>query len=674
LFEIFKKSSKPDKTDAEIQNVSYNPNNEDESNLAAKVTRNFEDSRAAKGAEIDELGYSIEEIWEDEEKLYKGGGLQWATNLAYRTKRDRQIRPNSEDNFVFNTLTAQNANITINTPEVSIQGVEYGDREIADKVTFASRFNDERNKFKETYKKIVHDFTAYGPAILMVYWDSKWEGGTGPNRWIGDVRVTRIKKRDFFPDPAVDDLEENLQEGTFHIRRLRKKIDFIKSRWGKRGKFVTQEARDDDDEYQNEGSDPQFAYVYEYWHRGYPEYMPKDRAKELKEKALRLQEEGDFYKAQDYFNSAKGELEGIHLAYISNNVVLEYVPYFSEHGKYPFEVATCYYDENCPWGFGEVRNIKIPQVLHNKADEIEIEAMSRQGLGGKEYQKGAINPKQLDNILKNAGKGGMYFEVDNVNLIKDRTGVNVPASVTGYKEHKQRVIETVSQVTATFQGRAEYANMPYKAIAELGARTDTRTKKTVEKLEDLLVRVNKQRVALFAQYYTEDRYYRIKGTDGKMKEGTLRADDMYMQWDREPLTDNEGNFILGEDGTKLYRKEKFVPEFDIKVTILSEKPTDRNYYTSVAFEMFARQLMTGEDLWYTIEEGKFPCKEDILKHLYAQDSVKQLIAQIGNLPPEIQQQVMQVTQQSIQSVLMSIAMSQQGVQQGMQQGMQQNLY
>ena len=656
LFEFFfgkngkDKSYKKAKDKDEEVSIRQNPNNDDESELADLVQKNFNDSRVVRGAEHDVLGLSIEEIWEDEKYIYKGGGLQWATNIAPRSKRERQLRPNSEDNFVFNTLAILNANITMTSPDPTIEGVGDDDNAIAEKLTFASRFNDERNCFESTWSKLVFDFISSGPTILMVHWDNGWEGGKGPNRWIGDVRLTRVIKGEFFPDPAIDDWEERLQDCEYIIRRLRKKLCWLKSRWPDRGNQLYQETLDEYNSDKYEGSDPQSAYLYEYRHKGYPKYMPKERKQELKKRAEALDLKGDYWKARNYYDAAKGDLEGVHVAYVCNGIVLEYIPYEYENGKYPFVYTTEYYDEDSPWGFGEIRNTKIPQILHNKADEIEIEACVKQGLGGKEYQVGAISPTQLRNILANNGKGGMYFEVDNINLIKDRTGPVVPANIINYKEHKQRMIETISQVTPSVQGRAEYANMPYKALAELGARSDTRTKNAAKKLGRFLKEANKQRIELFEQFYTEQRYYRIKGSNGKTISGTIVNDDMYAEWDRV-VKDENGEIQLDELGNPIVKKERFVPELDVRVQILSEKPTDRNYYTSVGFEMFARGLMTGEDLWYTIEEGKFPPKDDILKNVTSQNLAMQITGSLQKLPPQMQEGATNIVKQSLDQVL-----------------------
>ncbi|RPH40161.1 MAG: hypothetical protein EHM87_22775, partial [Burkholderiales bacterium] len=96
------------------------PNSDIEQKMANKISNDIECAESAKGTSLDDLGYTIEETWKDEEKIYKGGGLQWVTEFAFRSRRMRKIRPCSEDNFVFNALQIQAANITSTTPEVKI--------------------------------------------------------------------------------------------------------------------------------------------------------------------------------------------------------------------------------------------------------------------------------------------------------------------------------------------------------------------------------------------------------------------------------------------------------------------------------------------------------------------------------------------------------------------------
>ena len=621
---------------------ALNPNNQIEQELGIRIASSIYTAEAAKSSTLDELGFSLEDTWKDEEKMYKGGGLQWCAEFAYRSKRMRKIRPNSENNFIFNALQIQMANITSTTPEVKITGTKNEHEIQAKKVQNMSRYNDEKTKFDLLWRRIVLDFLKYGPAIIKVSWNSEIFGGRGPDRWIGDVSLEQVRKEEFFPDPAILDLELKMNDCSYIIQRYRKKMDYIRDRWDKYGNYIGTDSNPDIDV--DEGFDPQMAFVYEYWHRGKPEYMPSDRKSELEQRAAELEEKGYIYKAKDVADMAEKEIDGVHVAYYADGVLLEYIPYVYDHGKYPFAFSTRYDDEVSHWGFGEIRNIKIPQVLHNKADEVEMEAMSRQGLGGSYYRKNAVTPKQLEKILDDGGKGGMWFEVNHPEHIKEREGIKVPQNIPAFKEHKQRMIDTVSQVTQTVQGQQSHSGMPYKSIAELGARADVRMRSAAEKLQSFLITVNKLRIDLFEQFYTEERYWRIKGPDGEtVDDGFFSNANMYDVWQRDTVQDEMGNTIN--------LKEHFVPDFDIQIDIISKKPTDRNFYANIAFTMFDRGVITKEDLWKTVDEGRLPDLEIVMQHLHAQDQVQQMIAMLGELPPDIQQDLMQGKLAELQAVV-----------------------
>ena len=126
----------------------------------------------------------------------------------------------------------------------------------------------------------------------------------------------------------------------------------------------------------------------------------------------------------------------------------------------------------------------------------------------------------------------MYFEVDNVNLLKDRNGVQVPSSITNFKEHKQRMVETISS-NVPAQQMDLGKNVPFATIQELGARSDVRMQQISNKLEDFLIRVNNLKIELFGQFYTEDRYYRVRGENGEVNKGKIKAEDLTKEWTRD---------------------------------------------------------------------------------------------------------------------------------------------
>lgn len=632
------------KEEEEIKTKSGSPNTPDENKLVDLITTNQTGAEAVRsGTTPSSVGLSTDDIWSDEYKMLTGD--QWRTSIAYRTSSAMMIRPNSVDNFIFPAIMNIQANICSSTPEVAMDGMDEEDEEIAEKLTYMSKFNDQRNKFKSTWKKIVQQFVAYGPGIIAVLWDNDWIGGTGPNRWVGDVRMLYIDRRNIYFDPAITDLEERLQECGFINRKYRKKLSYIKERWPERGKYVKEDINDM--ELIDEGADHNQVWLIEARHRGTPKYVPAARKKELQKRAEELLAEGDTFKAKEYLDMAKGTLKGVHVAYVANGVFLEYLPYEYEDGLYPFAYKVCYFDENSPHGFGEIRNIKVPQIMHNKADEIEIEAMSREGLGGKLYNKGAITRKQKDDILRNYGKGGMWLEVDNIHGIEDREGVKTPASLVGYKEHKQRMVETISQNTPIQQGMSPGSNMPFRAIAELGARTDVRTKAKADVLEELLAEANQLRINRFVQFYTEERYFRIKGADNKLVSGTLSRNDLIKSWNRQEMDEEEG-MPTGES------EETFVPEFDVSVRIMDEKPTDRNYLNTLAKELYGMQAMDIDGLWYTLDEGKLPQAKEVTERLASMNEAVGMVKALEGVPPEAKAQFMQAQQELLQQFLGSL--------------------
>jgi hypothetical protein len=308
-------------------------------------------------------------------------------------------------------------------------------------------------------------------------------------------------------------------------------------------------------------------------------------------------------------------------------------------------------------------------LLHNKADEIEIEAMVKEGLGGGYYQEGAITRRQLDNIIDNGAKSGMWFNVQDINSIKERTGVKVPPSITNYKEHKQRMVETVSVNPSVAQGQMPSANAPFKALNMLSNKVDIKTNSAALKLKDLLVQINKLRIDLFAQFYTEERYYRYTDSQHNMHEGTFRNDEMFDVWSREVVQQEQIDPMTGQPMiVSKELQEYYVPDFDIEVTILPKKPDDRDYYTNLAFHLHELGVLTERHLLYTLEEGRLPDMEEILQDMATANEIKGMMQSLEQLPEIIRPDAIASMKQAIdQTVQMAMSQMEQQAMQGQQQ-------
>ena len=142
----------------------------------------------------------IERDWEDEYKIYIG--KQWETSQGFRSERGRKRNFNSQDNFVLPMVENMLASLITTTPEGEFSGTEPEDDTAAEVLNDLVPFILSRNNFRDQWKKIVRQGLSYGPFIGYVSWDQHWIGGSGPNRWVGEVRTRFLKKSEFYPRPS----------------------------------------------------------------------------------------------------------------------------------------------------------------------------------------------------------------------------------------------------------------------------------------------------------------------------------------------------------------------------------------------------------------------------------------------------------------------------------------
>jgi len=628
----------------------------------------------------------VERDWDDEYKIFQGGGKQWETSKGPRSTEGRKRNFNSEDNLVFPMVLNMTAALTSSVPEFDIQGVEPEDGIAAGALNDLLAYLLDKNGFKSQWKKIVLQGIQYGPFIGYVPWDNNWIGGAGPDRWIGEVRIQAMKKSQFYPDPAILDLEERLQECSFINIKERKKLAWFAEQWEERGKYVIEDMLDLEKGMGNEGADPKQATLITHFHKGVPAFVPDEWKKEFKRRAEEAEADNLPYKAQEWRDMADGILTGVHCAYKAGGVLLDYVPYVYEDGLYPFIFKVLHADEKQPWGMGEIRNVVIPQILHNKADEIELGAMLSTGLGGGFYQRGALSASQRDELVENQAKPNMYIEVNDINGLQPRPVTQIPSYFTQYKEYKREMIDATSQNTDIQRGISPGANVPYASIQELGERGDRLTKLKLAVLEDFLIEMAKMVISRIAQFYTEDRTYRVlgnrqlanakdqayaklleianmpQGTDPYQqlqaimqllmqvktkkdapKSATFNRRLLVRTWTRSYETGEDGEYVTDGLGNRIPKLEEFIPEFDIKVKVRDEKPTDRNYYTNLATNLIGAGFIGLQAYWKTIDTGKFPPIEEIVAEV---QQMRQAQAQAEQQAQQTQQQAEQALQQA----------------------------
>lgn len=618
----------------------------------------------------------IEKRWNDEYLICQGGGKQWDTSQGLRNATGKRRNFNSETNLIMPMIINMVAPFA-EAPTMEVYGVESGDDEAAEIMNDMTSSVYAVNKFPEQYKKIVEQMVKYGPVIGYVPWNQHWIGGSGPNRWVGEVQTLFMKKSKFFPDPAILDLEERLQECSYINLKERKKLSWFAEIWGEKGSHILEDTEDIEDGEEDEGQDPKQATLITHFHKGVPEFVSAEWKKTFLEKAQQAESDGLPYKAKDYKDMAEGTLKGVHCGYKAGTILLDYIPYIYDDGLYPFVYKVLYADEEQPWGMGEIRNTLQPQIIYNKADEIELGAMTRQGLGGSWYNKGAITPMQKEEYLDSMSQANAMNEVQDIHGIVPKPTVQVPNSIINYKQGKKDVIDTISGNTAILQGISPGANVPNATVKELGARADSRTKPKAKVIEAFMIEFTQLVQNRIIQFYTVERRYRITGDRqvakiqaeayrtleqiASMPQGTPPEEQiqavinllmMVKQQTLAPRTNKFNRSMLvrtwdreyDEDGKPM--KEEFIPEFDLKARVIDERPTDRGYWTNIVAQARQFGIIGPAAYWETLIEGKLPSKEVILKEL---EQAQQAQAQAQQAMIQAQQQKeaaeLQATQQ-----------------------------
>ena len=624
------------------KDIGKNPNTKDEEAYVAQVQK---DKVSSEG------GYrqAKKTPWSDE-YLCKIGD-QWDLSIAPRDAKKKSKRPNICDNVVLPTTMNILDGLTASSPNAYVSGRGKEDKEVALKMSDLIAFILERNSFPQQWRNIVEQGIDHGPIIGFVPWDPEFMGGAGPNRWIGEVRTLCQNKDEIYFDPAIKDLEENLNDCRFIHQRYPKNLDYITDRW-ENGKYVTANLVEGEDTAEDFGY--QRAIIIRSWHRGTPKFI----STEDKEKYLASAEKAtDKYEKQKYLDMASGTLKGIHCAYTAGTVFLEYTPYVYDDGLYPFAYAVLYRDEKNPYGFGEIKNIMSPQVAYNKCIEIEFASVASEGLGGGYYKTGAISRPQMQEINDSGYQAAKWHEVNAPDLMKPKENISASQNLIELKAFLKESVDNITQNNDIQKGISPGANVPYASVKELGDRGDTRNNGKMNILERFMLQFFRLMISRIGQFYTDEREYRIRGDksqaiQNKIYEALKEIVKIEDKTKRTPKLIQLANVVetmnpnavasyakfsntemkktwerTDDDGTK--HEETYIAEYDVKVNLADERPTSRAYYERLAMQMFQFGAIGPKAFWTTIIEGTLPTVDEINDEL-----------------TEIRQQKLEVEQQS----------------------------
>ena len=599
------------------------------SQALTKISDWYEKDKVAKQSYNEEM----DEMY----KLYKS--KHWdlidESGNPLRTEEQKRNHPNAVENVAFSLIEGLIAEFS-EPKELVDYPTEEGDDEAAGILTELKTFIAYKNRIVVESIKWLRSFFLYGTGIWRTVWDNDWKGGTGPNRWRGDIRWGAVHPRMILPDARCKDTVEDGRRchhvGYWTIEDLE---EIFPEAEGLTADTLSADflAPDEAEDSTLDALDDQ-VLVVETWYKGRPLILKDDEA-----------DEGP----------------GLHRVLWAGEGTRKYLEhenyvYFEpgEDTKFPFDFAKCYEREDSPWGTGEMYYLKNPQLMLNKTAEMIMEGHLHYAMGQTYYDESAVTEKQKKQIEQYGMLAGMWFAVTDPNGIKREYGKGVPATLENETQRVNRLMETIIGRFDISQGKTPGSVTAFRALDLLAARAQVRLRTKELTINTAYENCGNYINRLIAQNYNERRRYRIRGEGDTLKFGVYESDQfkkayLFESDESISLQELEGmlaaqqglppeqQLIEGEDF------EVYCPQFDTMCKITSSLPTDRVFYMEMAKELYTGGLIDDEIFWHVVKYGKFPPIEKIM------DKIEQKKAEVEAQKQQEQAMAQQMADAQVQT-------------------------
>lgn len=212
-----------------------------------------------------------------------------------------------------------------------------------------------------------------------------------------------------------------------------------------------------------------------------------------------------------------------------DRVLLEEMPSPYEHGEFPLVPLPCYYygigGNEIPAGF--VRDLKQPQKEINKRRLQLLHILDTTSNGGGFIEEGAMNEKQLAEFQRKGNIPGHYQQVqvgtfsNGAPKIIERQVGQFPAGLAQAESQASNDLVSISGINEALLG----TNVPSSASGRAIELKQKQAAVHVSVIFDNL-RAAKKKIArllwgksehagIIPQFYTEEKVYRIEGTNGQ---------------------------------------------------------------------------------------------------------------------------------------------------------------
>jgi len=516
-----------------------------------------------------------------------------------RGRNRKEGEPEPTTAYLFSTLANKHADAMDNYPEPNMLPREKSDEEEAKMLSDVVPVVLERNDYKSTYDnawwyKLKHGCVAYG-----IFWNENLENG------LGDIDIQKLDLLNLYWEPGQTDHQKGKN---FFVATLVDN-DILKSTY--KGIIPS--------DYSGSKIIDIKKYIF-------------DDTIDINDKSVVI----DHY----YRKNIDGKMV-LHLSKFVDEYGLgcteddpeQYPDGLYAHGKYPIEFDVLFPEEGTPIGFGYINVVRNPQMYIDKLDQI----ITKNALiSGKQRfiikDGGAINEAELLDLGSDIVHSSSSIGEDNIRIIQ---GNPLHPFIVNHREMKIQELKETSGANDFSRGEGGGGITAASAIMALQEAGNKLSRDMIQRAYVCHKKLVDMTIELIAQYYTEDRKFRIDGRDGTQRFITYNNKNLQQQ--------QLPSMYEGEEPK--YRK----PIFDIKVKPEKQSPFSRMAHNELAKELFGAGMFNPEAAQQSLvalEMMQFEGKDKIIQKI-------QENAQFLQQQQQVQQQIQQM-QQQIQQLSMYI--------------------
>lgn len=313
----------------------------------------------------------------------------------------------------------------------------------------------------------------------------------------------------------------------------------------------------------------------------------------------------------------------VRVAAFCDRILLEDMESPYQHGEFPLVPITCYYfgEGYLPAGF--VRDLKDPQREINKRRIQTLHILNTSGNGGGWMEADAMTPEQKSDFKRNGNVPGHFSEVRPGAIaqgkIMERNVQQPPAAVIQAESQATADLKAISGINEALMGTDIPSSSSGRAIELKQKQAITHIAPMFDHLRDAKKKVayllwgKRGYKGVIPQFYTEDKVYRVEGTNGQQ---FIRVNQQVIQ------TDPLGNAIHAT------LNDLSQGEFDIVVSDTQASTTQRQAQMWGLVDAVKNLGVPGDMIFdIIIDLSDLPNKEDIKQRWQQRQQAQQQTAQ-----------------------------------------------